>query len=731
MKIFCIITCLLLFALSQQVVPAQQPSVEESRKESAEGFVKLEMPLEEALTKIAFLVTWLSGKGNDEVIFEGEGVTHYPDRIVLTEKHEMHGRTSYSSYTIFPQDTVESNRYIFVPLANWGGGSGVFWDLNVVDKKTLRTVESVGLGDRSRIEEIALADAHSDTVTITYIRREVKKGEPTHDPKKAIKKHFRMIGGILQEVENPLIPSDPDIVLTHDPKIEVPDRTQILLSPSDPNMVLIPAGEFQMGSNDKAFDSEEWIHTVYVDAFYMDVYEVTNAQYKMFVDANPQWQKDYIPWKYHDGNYLKNWDGNNYPTGKGDHPVANVSWYGARAYAKWVGKRLPTQAEWEKAARGGLTGQRYPWGNSIDFSNANHARNVGGTTPVGSYPPNRYGLYDMVGNVWEWCLDEHDRDFYKTSPGRNPIAGADSVTDIINGFFNRKSSRVLRGGSWIRFARDVKVSDVDYGRPNFSHDDFGFRCVNDVTPDLEKHGDLSPLRTPPVQKEQERGPNKVSVSSDHTIPEDMALIPAGEFQMGSNDGDDDEKPVHTVYVDAFHIDKYEVTNAQYKKFVDANPEWQKDRILSKYHDGDYLKHWNGNNYPPGKGNHPVVYVSWYAAMAYAEWSGKRLPTEAEWEKAARGGRLGRKYTWGRSLDFNKANYGDEIGDTTPVGSYDANGYGLYDMAGNVWEWCLDEYDADFYSISPRRNPLAGGTVNGILSNWIDVSSVRCSTLGQG
>ena len=248
--------------------------------------------------------------------------------------------------------------------------------------------------------------------------------------------------------------------------------------------------------------------------------------------------------------------------------------------------------------------------------------------------------------------------------------------------------------------------------------------MNDVTPDLEKHGDLSPLRTPPVQKEQERGPNKVSVSSDHTIPEDMALIPAGEFQMGSNDGDDDEKPVHTVYVDAFHIDKYEVTNAQYKKFVDANPEWQKDRILSKYHDGDYLKHWNGNNYPPGKGNHPVVYVSWYAAMAYAEWSGKRLPTEAEWEKAARGGRLGRKYTWGRSLDFNKANYGDEIGDTTPVGSYDANGYGLYDMAGNVWEWCLDEYDADFYSISPRRNPLAGGTVNGILSNWIDVSSVR-------
>ena len=482
MKIFCVVTCVMLFALSQQVVYAQQVPVAGSKIESVEGFVKLGMPLEEALTKITFIVTWSSGDGNDEVIFEGEGVTHYPDRIVLTEKHEIYGRTSYSSYTIYPQHTVESHRYIFVLLADWGGGSGVFLDLNVVDKKTLKSVEDVSLGDRSRIAEIALADAQSDTVSITYIRREVKEGEPLHDPKKAIKKHFRMIGGILQEVENPFSPSDADEVLTPDQRVEVSGKAQILLNPSDPNTVLIPAGEFQMGGNDKAFDGESWIHTVYVDAFYMDVYEVTNAEYKMFVDANPQWQKDHIPWRYHDGNYLKNWDGNNYPIGKGDHPVTNVSWHGARAYAKWVDKRLPTQAEWEKAARGGLAGQRYPWGNSIDFSHANHARNVGGTTPVGSYPPNRYGLYDMVGNVWEWCLDASDHDFYKTSPGHNPIAGADSVTDIMNGFFNRRSWRVLRGGSWMRFARDVKISDGDYGPPNFSNDDFGFRCVKPVTP---------------------------------------------------------------------------------------------------------------------------------------------------------------------------------------------------------------------------------------------------------
>ena len=212
----------------------------------------------------------------------------------------------------------------------------------------------------------------------------------------------------------------------------------------------------------------------------------------------------------------------------------------------------------------------------------------------------------------------------------------------------------------------------------------------------------------------------------NSVYAEMVLIPAGEFQMGSNDNDaeNDEKPMHTIYIDAFYIDKYEVTNAQYKKFIDVNPQWRKDRILRKYHDGDYLKHWDENNYPPGKGDYPIVYVSWYAAMAYAQWEGKRLPIEAEWEKAARGGLISKKYTWGNLLDSDKANYGENIGNTTPVGTFPANGYGLYDMAGNVWEWCLDEYDADFYSVSPRHNPLAGGTVNNIVSDFTNVKSVR-------
>ena len=105
---------------------------------------------------------------------------------------------------------------------------------------------------------------------------------------------------------------------------------------------------------------------------------------------------------------------------------------------------------------------------------------------------------------------------------------------------------------------------------------------------------------------------------------EMVLVPAGEYLMGSDSGDSDEKPIHPVNLNAFYIDRYEVTNAQYKKFIDANPQWQKDKILSQYHDGYYLANWIGNYYPSGKGNHPVVYVSWYAAMAYAKWAKKTL-----------------------------------------------------------------------------------------------------------
>ena len=248
-----------------------------------------------------------------------------------------------------------------------------------------------------------------------------------------------------------------------------------------PGMVLIPAGDFQMGSSDGQ-DDERPVHTVYVDAFYMDTYQVTNAQYKAFVDANPQWQQDNIPYEYHDGDYLYCWSGNSYPSGKGNHPVGNVSWYAAMAYAQWVGKRLPTEAEWEKAARGGLAGQKYPWGNDIDTTKANYDNGfkIGDTTPVGSYAPNGYGLYDMAGNVEEWCLDEYDEYFYARSARQNPLAGEWFGNDFVR--VQTDPWRVLRGGSWPYSAGFLRVACRNATSPTDTSADRGFRCARAVTP---------------------------------------------------------------------------------------------------------------------------------------------------------------------------------------------------------------------------------------------------------
>ena len=182
----------------------------------------------------------------------------------------------------------------------------------------------------------------------------------------------------------------------------------------------------------------------------------------------------------------------------------------------------------------------------------------------------------------------------------------------------------------------------------------------------------------------------------------MVYVPAGEFQMGSNDSDPaayyDEKPQHAVYLDAFWIDKTEVTNAQYAACVQAGAcdKWEtRSATRTNYY---------GN---PAFDNYPVLYVGWYDAKGYCQWAGKRLPTEAEWEKAARG-TDGRIYPWRKSPpNSTRANYaGLSGGDTVAIGSYPAGAspYGALDMAGNAPEWVADQYDAQYYSRSPYANP---------------------------
>jgi formylglycine-generating enzyme len=194
---------------------------------------------------------------------------------------------------------------------------------------------------------------------------------------------------------------------------------------------------------------------------------------------------------------------------------------------------------------------------------------------------------------------------------------------------------------------------------------------------------------------------------------DQMGIDAGEiprlaktFNIDAPDLFQDEVPKHSVTIDDFYIDSYPVTNAEFKKFVDSNSEWQPDRIPRTLHNGNYLKHWQEENALTTKPDHPVVNVSWYAAVAYCRWVGKRLTTESEWEYAARGG-LHSLFPWGdQSADASRANFSASgIGTTTPVGRYPANRYGLFDMAGNVWQFVADEWKP--YSSKSLKNPVAG------------------------
>ena len=261
------------------------------------------------------------------------------------------------------------------------------------------------------------------------------------------------------------------------------ERVETTTLSAPEGMVLIPAGVFRMGSNSGSAD-EKPVHSVYVDAFYMDKYEVTSTEYAEFLNAMGKHTEGSITW------YRIGQDGSRieYVSGKyrakaeyANHPVFQVSWYGAMAYAAWKGKRLPTEAEWEKAARGNLSGLKYPWGNTMDVSKANYTNSILNTTAVGKYTANGYGLFDMSGNVWEWCLDEYNAGFYAISPARNPLSGANSIRWILDNYTEIKSDRVMRGGSLRSNASYVRCANRDYLPPSYTKTFlFGFRCVRAV-----------------------------------------------------------------------------------------------------------------------------------------------------------------------------------------------------------------------------------------------------------
>jgi len=223
------------------------------------------------------------------------------------------------------------------------------------------------------------------------------------------------------------------------------------------DMVLIPAGEFIMGKNTAQPSDWQPEHPVKIDSLYMDSHEVSNSEYFEFCQATgyrlPQfWGMAAFSC------------GPDYP----DHPVVGVSFFDAMKFAEWKGKRLPTEAEWEYAARGGLERNSYPWGEGIDSSLVNYGRKYGGTLKTGSFPPNAYGLYDMGGSVWEWTMDVYSDTYYAESPANNP-------TGPVRGRF-----KVIRGGSWHSGAMCIQTYYRNGLSPSWLDFAVGFRCVKDL-----------------------------------------------------------------------------------------------------------------------------------------------------------------------------------------------------------------------------------------------------------
>ncbi len=653
---------------------------------------------------------------------------------------------------------------------------------------------------------------------------------------------------------------------------------------ADDGLALIPGGSFTMGRTSGDLDADAPPTTVTVSAFRLQKTETTKAL----------WDE------------VRTWAlGNGYTDlapGQGKaptHPVHSVTWWdvikwcNARSEKEGLtpvytvsgvvmrtgtsvpvpnwnasGYRLPTEAEWEKAARGGLSGRRFPWGtDTISHAQANYrVYSAGGTTndygfdvvqrppatgndyyhpsyttggtpytsPVGSLVANGYGLYDMAGNLWEWCWDWYGSTYYTTSAGTTDPRGPATGTN-----------RVFRGGSWNGTANHGRCGIRASYAPGLAFNFFGFR------PALSSLGTGQPVlptvTTPTAIRITAAGATlggKVTADGGAAITErgvvysvaatnadpfiggtgvtkvpvagttgvfttdvtlltagivytfkayatnsagtgysslgifttsreggaGFSLIPGGSFTMGRTtaDADSDAPPIN-VTVSPFYLQQTETTKAQW----DEVRTWALSNGYADLAAGD------------GKASdHPVQSVTWWDVIKWcnarsekegltpvytvfgavmrtgtaeptANWSanGYRLPTEAEWEKAARGGVSGKRFPWGTdTISHAQANYyGDStyaydqspINDyhpsykaggepyTSPVGRFGANAYGLFDMAGNVWEWSWDRYESGYYPTSDGttdpRGPASGS--NRVLrgGGWgSGAFSARCS-----
>lgn len=275
-----------------------------------------------------------------------------------------------------------------------------------------------------------------------------------------------------QQLQRPEYDPDPaaafhvdPVIATYVPKKNEGNQRDPLLT----QVAIIPGGTYSRGNVQGARD-EMPRHAIHLNSFAMDIHSVTNEQFIRFLevmggekDAN---NNDIIRLR---DSRIKRVSGKlSIESGYAKHPVVGVTWYGAVAYAAWVGKRLPTEAEWEIASLGGLEKAEYPTGETIDRSKANFFSSD--TTPVMSYSPNGYGLYDMAGNVYDWCQDWYGYNYYEVS-----VQEPDNPKGPLQGVY-----RVLRGGCWKSLKEDMRCAHRHRNNPGSMNGTYGFRCATDV-----------------------------------------------------------------------------------------------------------------------------------------------------------------------------------------------------------------------------------------------------------
>ena len=561
--------------------------------------------------------------------------------------------------------------------------------------------------------------------------------------------------------------------------------------------MLIPPGEFMMGSTEEEIAEglagttnsrlTEWLrsegpqHRVRIaKPFYLGAHEVTVGQFRAFVETS-----GYKTQAETDGKggapagVAKAWQSRrpeyNWRTPSFDqtdeHPAVQLTWNDGTAFCDWLTDKegvrytLPTEAQWEYACRAGTTTEYWVGedpeqqrdignvtdtsfneqfsfqGNAVDFDDGHVF-----TAPVMTYRANPFGIYDMCGNVWEWCSDWWAADSYPTSKLSDPVGPPSG------------EERVFRGGSFRKcIFRAYSSSNRSSRTPDFCFADAGFRVVLAID-SVKREGESKPAKpeTPPLavapftpkqaRQHQEAWAKYLEMPVEHenSIGMKLMLIPPGEFMMGGTEEEivelgrerrqrvarqRRENHQHKVRItQPFYVGAHEVTVGQFRNFVNAT-RYRTD-AEAQGTGGDVAQvegKWVTRRWQPGcdwkspgfeqSDNHPVINVSWNDSVAFCKWlseqEGKRysLPTEAEWEYTCRSGGTGRWWFGDDEAQLDRYAWHSQNGGvgTKVVGQKESNAFGVFDIHGNVWEWCSDWFGDDYYLQSPLVNPPGPST----------------------